>query len=161
MRKLAIGFGALASVGALILLCGCATGLPRKSPVNGTLFTSVLGHDNATENTVSAKTNKICATALLGDYAFGSAAVAGAAGADIKQVSIVDTDMFTILGLYTTHCTVVHDGGGGAAPAAAPAAPGAAPGTVPTGAAPAGVPTVAVPPGANPTAPAPPAGKTI
>ncbi len=154
MRRLAIGFGALAAVGALIVLSGCASGLPRKSPVNGFLFTAVQGHDNATENTISAKTNKICATGLLGAYAFGSAAVAGAAGADIKQVSVVDTDMFTVLGLYTTHCTIVHDGGGGgaapAAPGAAPAAPGVAP------AAPA-APTTAAPGGT----PAPPAGKTI
>jgi len=159
MRKLATSFGALtAAVVAWTVLTGCANGLPRKSPVNGFLFTAVQGHDNATENTVSAKSNKICATGLLGAYAFGSAAVAGAAGADIKQVSIVDSDMFTLLGLYTTHCTIVHDGGGGAAPAAAPATTAPA---VPTGAAPAGAPTVAVPPGANPTAPTPPSGKTI
>ncbi len=174
MRKLATMIGALASVGALVLLTGCGGfgvfgGLfvRSKAPVSGSLFTAVQAHDNATENPIGAKNNKICATGLLGRYAFGSAAVVGAAGADIKEVSVVDSDIFTLLSLYQTHCTIVHDGSG-AAPAAAPgaapvpgatpAAPGAAP-TAPGGVAPGApvAPTTAAPGGA----PAPPAGKTI
>jgi hypothetical protein len=113
---------------------------PRRAPLTGFVYTGMQGHDNATENPVSPKSRKACATAvwlpLVVDpsFAWGSAAVAstsvagtnapgtGAAGtaaaSATERVSVVDTELFGVLGVYAQHCSVIHD-----ASDAAPVAP--------------------------------------
>jgi len=95
-----------AVVGAA-LFTGCA--MPNRAPVNGFLFTSVKTGDNVTENTMEERSVKGCASSLLGVFAWGNASVAGIAGSS-GQVSVVDSEQFSVLGLYARHCTVVHSG---------------------------------------------------
>ena len=164
MRQLAIIMMGLLALG------GCSV-YPRRAPVTGYVFTSLHGHDNATENPISPKTSKICATGawfpfvgagVIATAAWGTAAVAPGVGNPAAKVSIIDQEMFGALGAYAQHCSIIHEVAGeppppapGTTPAAAPAAPGA-PGAAPAAPAPA-----APAPGAPGAVPQPPAGKTI
>ena len=153
---------------------GCSAVVPKRSPVNGAFITSVKGFDNVTENTVESTTSRICVTGAyipgFGPVAWGNSAVAAVAG-PTSRVSIVDTDMFGVLGLYAQHCSVVHGGtkqgadmppeaaaNFGAAPTAIPSPPPPPPARDGTSTA-----TPPAPSGADPvaSAPVPPSGAPV
>jgi hypothetical protein len=150
MRRLAVLF-------CTIALGGCGA-VPNRSPVTGLLYTNVQGADNVTENAVSGKVSKSCVGGISVPIsaAWGSASAAGAVGVYSAKISVVDSDMLGILGLYAQHCVVVHEAGGAdAVPSTAPATPRPVPGSInpprpvlPT--------NPVVPPGAQPAQPAQP-----
>ena len=95
------------TVAATLVGAGCA--MPNRAPVNGFLFTHVKTGDNVTSNTLEERSVKGCASSVLGVVAWGNASVAGVAGSS-GQVSVVDSDVLGVLGVYARHCTIVHAG---------------------------------------------------
>ncbi|MCW5810728.1 MAG: TRL-like family protein [Labilithrix sp.] len=89
------------------LLVGCA--MPTQAPVQGLIYTGVEGHQSATSNPVGGKRGEACAFSILGIIAIGDASAATAAkNGGITKIGLVDSDMMGILGIYGSHCTVVH-----------------------------------------------------
>ncbi len=180
VRHLANAATTAVAVAGLILLAGCGVpalgsgfngyvvgATPKHAPVRGVLYTGVQGFENVTENPVGPALPKACVTGISGwplfflswiNIAWGSSSTNGLDAN--KKISIVDNDMFSVLGIFGQHCNVYHDGGSGPETGvpATPVQPGAAPlPTVP----PVNAPTTTVPAGAQPQPAAPPAGKTI
>ena len=97
---------ALACVGIAAMASGCAM---ASSPVNGSLYSGVQAHQSATGNPSGPKRGESCASSILGIIATGDASAAtAAASGGITKVSVVDTDVFSVLGIYAKYCTVVH-----------------------------------------------------
>ncbi len=93
----------------LLVSVGVGCAMPNRAPVNGFVFTHVKTGDNVTGNTLEERSVKGCASSLLGALAWGNASVAGVAG-NSTQVSVVDSDELSVLGIYARHCTIVHAG---------------------------------------------------
>lgn len=103
MNKILSG---LAFVGIAAMASGCAM---ASSPVTGTIYSAVQAHQSATGNPSGPKRGEACATSILGIVGTGDASAAtAAANGGITKVSVVDTDVFGILGIYAKYCTVVH-----------------------------------------------------
>lgn len=86
---------------------GCAMASGGSGSVTGSIYSGykmggVVGTGPA------AKTGEACASSILGIVATGDASLAAAkAAGGINQVSHVDHDIFSVLGLYAKTCTVV------------------------------------------------------
>lgn len=90
---------------AAATLGGCAV---VASPTTGLLYTKVQGPIVTGNGTNTAKVGQACATNILGLIATGDSSIDAAKKAGgIKDVSSVDHDSTSILGLYGTFCTVV------------------------------------------------------
>jgi hypothetical protein len=90
----------------LSLSTGCA--MSFNSPVTGGLYTGAKGATAATSNTLGARTGQACAMSILGVVGLGDASIASAAKAGgITKVAAVDSDNFSVLGVYAKNCTVV------------------------------------------------------
>ncbi|MCK6598323.1 MAG: TRL-like family protein [Bdellovibrionaceae bacterium] len=104
-------------------LIGCASG----SPVNGALYSDVLGPVAATNAIKGNLKGESCAASYLGLVALGDASINTAAkAAGINQISHIDHTWSNILGLYSQYCTIVWGSRGGPmipAKVPAPAAP--------------------------------------
>ncbi len=95
---------ALATLG--ILSTGCA--MSMNAPVTGGAFLGAKGATAATSNPVGGKSGQSCAMSILGVIGLGDASIASAAKAGgITKVATVDSDNFSLLGLYAKNCTVV------------------------------------------------------
>ncbi|MCX7811020.1 MAG: TRL-like family protein [Leptospiraceae bacterium] len=89
----------------LLFALNCAT--PGFGP-NGGLFTSAKIGTYGTGKPAS-KTGEACASSILGLVAIGDASVEAAKSqGGINDVSYVDYQTFSILGLYAKLCTVVR-----------------------------------------------------
>jgi hypothetical protein len=95
------------TVSLVVCAMGCAT--QSRSPVPGYLYSNVKTAGNVTENTIEQRSKTVCSKSALGWFGWGSSAVASAAGAS-GQISIVDGEEHSFLGLYGKHCSVVHAG---------------------------------------------------
>lgn len=98
----------LSAVAAVALLASsCAM---VSTPVgSGAIYTNVASGEIATSNTTGKKVGVSTATNILGVYAAGDASIdAAAKSAGIKKISHVDSKKMSILGLYSTHTTVVY-----------------------------------------------------
>ena len=84
---------------------GCAF---VKSPVLGVLYTGAKAPVLVGPGKKSSKTGKACASSILGLIATGDASIGAAtAQGKIRRIHHVDSEAFSILGLYATYCTVV------------------------------------------------------
>ena len=82
--------------------------MSNSAPVTGFAYTGAKGATNATSNDVGKKTGTSCATSYVGVVGLGDASIASAAKAGgITQISSVDSDSMSILGLYAKNCTIV------------------------------------------------------
>lgn len=87
------------------LLGGCAV---AASPTTGWIYTKVQGPVATGTSSNTAKSGQACATNILGLFATGDASIDAAKKAGgISNVSSVDHDSTSILGLYATFCTLV------------------------------------------------------
>lgn len=98
----------------LLGLTGCAgVAFGVGQPV-GALYTDAstgLG-DTTTTNNLGKKKGEACATSILGLVTTGDASIRAAADAgNIKKVSVVDSSIMNILGLYAKYCTIVSGTG--------------------------------------------------
>ena len=76
--------------------------------LNGCLYADLNLGWTATDHPVGSKMGQACAMAILGLVAWGDASVVTAAkNGGISKVATVDKKLFNILGVYSTHCTVV------------------------------------------------------
>lgn len=90
---------------AAALLAGCAN---VATPTAGLFYTKVQGPITTGTSSNASKTGQACATNILGILATGDASIDAAKKAGgISNVSSVDHDSTSILGLYATFCTVV------------------------------------------------------
>lgn len=90
---------------AVTTLGGCAF---VASPTTGLLYTKVQGPIAAGNGTNTSKTGQACATNILGLVSTGDASIDAAKKAgNIKDVSSVDHDSMSVLGVYGQFCTVV------------------------------------------------------
>ncbi|HEX4869591.1 MAG TPA: TRL-like family protein [Moraxellaceae bacterium] len=90
---------------AASLLGGCAY---VASPTTGFIYTKVQGPITTGTATATAKSGQSCATNILGLISTGDASIDAAKKAGgITNVSSVDHDSTSVLGLYGTFCTVV------------------------------------------------------
>lgn len=87
------------------LLGGCAV---AAAPTTGWLYTKVQGPVTTGTATNTSKTGQSCATNILGIVATGDASIDAAKKAGgITNVSSVDHDSSSVLGVFATFCTVV------------------------------------------------------
>lgn len=90
---------------ATSLLGGCAS---VASPTSGLLYTKVQGPITTGNGTSTAKSGQACANNILGLISTGDASIDAAKKAGgITNVSSVDHDSTSILGLFGSFCTVV------------------------------------------------------
>jgi hypothetical protein len=86
---------------------GCAMAAGGNGGVSGTLYSGYKMGGAVTTGT-GTKTGQACASSILGAIGTGDASVAAAkAAGGITEVAHVDHDIFSILGLYATSCTIV------------------------------------------------------
>jgi hypothetical protein len=96
--------------GALLVssLGGCAMAAGGDTSVSGTIYSGYKTGGAIGSGAAAAKTGESCASSILGIIATGDASVAAAKSAGgIQQVSHVDHDVFSVLGIYAKSCTVV------------------------------------------------------
>ena len=75
---------------------------------SGPLYSDMAGPVNLTQNEIGSKTGQACTTNILGLVATGDASAAAAAKAGgINEISTVDVEFSTILGLFAKSCTTV------------------------------------------------------
>lgn len=95
---------------AVMVLSGCAT---VQSPVPGIIFTDVKVPSNRLQapldSATYSKAGSASCTSILGIIATGDASVdAAAKNGGITQIHHVDSDRYSILGLYSKYTTIVH-----------------------------------------------------
>lgn len=96
-------------LGLTVLALGLSSCASTMQPVNGSIFSQVKGPMQTTQIPPGPKTGKACATSILGAVALGDASIRKAmTNGGITKVSTVDTDSFSVLGIYAQFCTVVH-----------------------------------------------------
>lgn len=89
----------------LFFLSGCATAV---APVNGTLYSHVVGPVNATSVPKATRSGSACSASYLGWIALGEGGIENAKqNGGISEVASVDSESWSILGLYARFCTVV------------------------------------------------------
>lgn len=92
------------AVSAMLFFCSCA----GRAPVQGWLYTGVQS-GLAVSAQAGPKTGEACAMSILGLIATGDASIDTARrNGGITSISIVDEKSTQILGLYASHCTIVH-----------------------------------------------------
>jgi hypothetical protein len=98
----------LALVAGLALTAnGCAMASGGNGAVSGGLYSGYKMGGVVTTGT-GTKTGQACASSILGFIGTGDASVSAAkAAGGITEVAHVDHDIFSILGLYATSCTIV------------------------------------------------------
>lgn len=85
---------------------GCAT---AASPLPAWIYTNVKAPVDAESQVDASKEGKACASNILGIVATGDASIDAAKKAGgIKEVSSVDFQSTSILGLYAQFCTIVR-----------------------------------------------------
>lgn len=93
---------------AVFGLCSFFVACAGRAPVQGALYTGVSA-GLAVSAQAGPKMGEACAASILGLLAFGDASIDTARrNGGITSISIVDEKMTSILGLYASHCTVVH-----------------------------------------------------
>jgi len=101
MRKLYV----CVIVGALLGLCGCAT---VSTPLPAFIYSDVKGPINAHGSFDAVKTGQACAQSYLGWVSVGDASInAAKAAGGIKEVSTIDFNSTSVLGIYASFCTIV------------------------------------------------------
>ncbi|MCL2726639.1 MAG: TRL-like family protein [Polyangiaceae bacterium] len=96
----------VALAGLVALSSGCAM---SASPVTGFIYNGSQAHQSSTSNNIGAKRGESCSSSIVGWIAMGDASAASAAAAGgITKISVVDTQVMSILGIYAKYCTVVH-----------------------------------------------------
>jgi hypothetical protein len=92
---------------AVAFLSGC--GVFLHAPVKGLIFTAVEGPITATTSQANTRRGESCAWSLLALIALGDASIDQAkTNGQIREVSTVDHESFSLLGIYTHFCTVVR-----------------------------------------------------
>jgi len=103
MNKLS-SLAVFAGLAAMTSGCGIVA-----SPVAGGIYNGSQAHQSATSNNIGPKKGESCSMSILGLIALGDASAASAAAASgITKISVVDTQVMSILGIYGKYCTVVH-----------------------------------------------------
>jgi len=104
MKKIVL---ALCAAVSLALLSGCAgTG---NTPVHGVLYTDAKGPLLVTGSAAANKVGEATCTSILGLIGTGDCSIEAAAKAGrITEVSMVDTKVNVILGVYATSTTIVR-----------------------------------------------------
>lgn len=75
----------------------------------GALYVDMKQGENVTGNTLGSKVGTSEAKNILGAVVIGDASIQAAAkSAGITKISHVDSKKMTILGIYTTHTTIVY-----------------------------------------------------
>ncbi len=101
----------LAKLGLVVGLALAANGCAMASGGNGAVMGSIYSgykSGGVVTSSVGTKTGEACASSILGAIATGDASIAAAkAAGGVSEVSHVDHDIFGILGLYATTCTIV------------------------------------------------------
>ncbi len=101
MIRIALGMAVAAS------LSGCAMASGGNGGASGSLYSGYKMGGNVGAGT-GTKTGEACVASILGIIATGDASLAAAkAAGGITQVSHVDHDIFSVLGLYAKSCTIV------------------------------------------------------
>ena len=101
MRKLLVCAIAVALLG----LYGCAT---VSNPLPAFIYSDVKGPINAHGSFEAVKTGQACAQSYLGLVSVGDASInAAKAAGGIKEVSIIDFNSTSVLGVYASFCTIV------------------------------------------------------
>jgi hypothetical protein len=94
-------------VGLALSVTGCAVVAGGNGAAGGGLYSGYKMGGAVTTGT-GTKTGQACASSILGIIATGDASVSAAkAAGGITEVAHVDHDIFSILGLYGTTCTIV------------------------------------------------------
>lgn len=92
-------------VGVFLGLYGCAT---VANPLPAFVYSSVKGPINAPHSFEAVKTGEACAQSYLGIVSVGDASInAAKAAGGIKEVSIIDYQSTSVLGIYASFCTIV------------------------------------------------------
>ncbi len=101
-------FTCLAGIGlTLFFLSGCAA--MAVAPVNGWLYSDVVGPVGATSVPKAARSGASCAVSYLGLVALGDAGIEAAKrNGGISEVASVDHQSWSVLGLYARYCTLVR-----------------------------------------------------
>jgi len=101
MRKLYV----CVIAGALLGLYGCAT---VSTPLPAFIYSDVKGPINARGSFDAVKTGQACAQSYLGWVSVGDASInAAKAAGGIKEVSTIDFNSTSVLGVYASFCTIV------------------------------------------------------
>jgi hypothetical protein len=99
--RLALAAGVVSSMSGCAIVTG-GEGYAMGSIYSGYKMGGAVGPGTGT------KTGQSCASSILGVVAIGDASISAAkAAGGITQVAHVDHDLFSILGVYATTCTIV------------------------------------------------------
>lgn len=99
----------LGSLALVAMLSGCAmTGLLSGTGKGG-IYTDFTEAVAVTSNDGASKMGKACTSNILGIAAMGDASVdAAKKNGGISKVASIDGEVFNVLGLYGTYCTIVR-----------------------------------------------------
>jgi len=90
-----------------LVLSSCAATMSRNG--TGLLFTEVKDSVAVTEHSGSSKRGESCATNVLGLVSTGDMSVKAAKkSGGIVNIATVDYSQFSVLGLFSKTCTIVH-----------------------------------------------------
>jgi TRL-like protein family len=91
----------------LFFLSGCAAS--AMAPVNGWVYSDVVGPLGATPVPKATRMGMSCAASYLGWVALGDAGIEAAKrSGGISEVASVDHQTWSVLGLYARFCTLVR-----------------------------------------------------
>ncbi|HEX2731498.1 MAG TPA: TRL domain-containing protein [Polyangiaceae bacterium] len=94
-------------LGLALTANGCAMASGGNGAVTGGLYSGYKMGGAVTTGT-GTKSGQACASSILGFIGTGDASVSAAmAAGGITEVAHVDHDIFSVLGLYATSCTIV------------------------------------------------------
>jgi hypothetical protein len=101
-------FGWFVKIGLILfLVSGCAAS--AMAPVNGWVYSDVVGPLGATPVPKATRTGMSCAASYLGWVALGDAGIEAAKRTGgISEVASVDHQTWSVLGIYARFCTLVH-----------------------------------------------------
>jgi hypothetical protein len=101
-------FTGLVEIGLMLfVLSGCAAA--ALAPVNGWVYSDVIGPLGATSVPKATRAGMSCAASYLGWVALGDAGIEAAKrSGGISEVASVDHQSWSVLGLYARFCTLVH-----------------------------------------------------
>jgi hypothetical protein len=93
--------------GIVSTMSGCAMATGGQGYTSGYIY-SGYKMGGAVGTGTGTKTGQACTSSILGWIAIGDASISSAkAAGGITQVAHVDHDIFNILGIYATSCTIV------------------------------------------------------
>lgn len=97
----------LCAVAIAVSLTSCGV-IPTDAGM-GMIYTDMSQGETVTGNVLGSKVGTAQAKNILGAVVIGDASIQAAAkSAGIKKISHVDSKKTTILGIYTTHTTIVY-----------------------------------------------------